>query len=149
MERAQKESSRAKRMAEQLQDTTQLLERLRQQRATPATADSELQVCEGLLCCECFCLVSWWEQVLTCLSNVQQALPCKANRLHEWPALRPVCHGMQAECTALRAMINCNVCHQRQKDVVITKCWHMFCQHCIRRNLGAHTRSAHCIERCG
>ena len=42
----------------------------------------------------------------------------------------------QAECTALRAMVNCNVCHQRQKDVIITKCWHMFCQHCIRRNLG-------------
>lgn len=43
---------------------------------------------------------------------------------------------MQAENAALRAMINCNVCHQRQKDVVITKCWHMFCQHCIKRNLG-------------
>lgn len=43
---------------------------------------------------------------------------------------------LQAENAALRAMINCNVCHQRQKDVVITKCWHMFCQHCIKRNLG-------------
>ncbi|KAI3432441.1 hypothetical protein D9Q98_003994 [Chlorella vulgaris] len=47
---------------------------------------------------------------------------------------------LQAECTALRAMINCNVCHQRQKDVVITKCWHMFCQHCIRRNLDSRHR---------
>lgn len=45
-------------------------------------------------------------------------------------------HLLQAECSALRAMINCNVCHQRQKDVIITKCWHMFCQQCIKRNLG-------------
>lgn len=37
-------------------------------------------------------------------------------------------------------MINCNVCHQRQKDVIITKCWHMFCQHCIKRNLGGRRR---------
>ena len=37
-------------------------------------------------------------------------------------------------------MINCNVCHQRQKDVIITKCWHMFCQHCIKRNLGGCAR---------
>ncbi|PSC73290.1 E3 ubiquitin-ligase BRE1-like 2 isoform A [Micractinium conductrix] len=47
---------------------------------------------------------------------------------------------LQAECTALRAMINCNVCHQRQKDVIITKCWHMFCQHCIKRNLDSRHR---------
>lgn len=56
----------------------------------------------------------------------------RASRPSPCPRLRRV----QAECSALRAMINCNVCHQRQKDVVITKCWHMFCQQCIKRNLG-------------
>ncbi|KAL4423868.1 hypothetical protein ABPG75_001169 [Micractinium tetrahymenae] len=87
-ERAQKESSKARRLEEQLQDAQQRLERLRQQQSSPAAADSELQ----------------------------------------------------AENAALRAMINCNVCHQRQKDVVITKCWHMFCQHCIKRNLESRHR---------
>ena len=60
---------------------------------------------------------------------------------------------MQAECAALRNMINCNVCHQRQKDVVITKCWHMFCNHCIQRNLGGWVvavgqagRQADCVQ---
>jgi len=55
------------------------------------------------------------------------------------PLLHPSSHApssCQAECSALRAMINCNVCHQRQKDTIITKCWHMFCQQCIRTNLG-------------
>lgn len=101
---------------------------------------------------------------------------------------------LQAECDALRKLINCNVCHQRQvrpcaggdgvcgvgvapkwphcaascsdrthpypqrtatppptfspgpllpapqKDVVITKCWHMFCGECIRRNLETRHR---------
>ncbi|GAB4815094.1 hypothetical protein N2152v2_002140 [Parachlorella kessleri] len=47
---------------------------------------------------------------------------------------------LQAECDALRKLINCNVCHQRQKDVVITKCWHMFCNECIRRNLETRHR---------
>ena len=51
-------------------------------------------------------------------------------------AARPLPPRSQAECSALRAMINCNVCHQRQKDVIITKCWHMFCNQCIKRNLG-------------
>ena len=58
--------------------------------------------------------------------------------LHSPPACVRACVRVcvQAECSALRNMINCNVCHQRQKDVVITKCWHMFCNHCIQRNLG-------------
>ncbi|PRW61074.1 E3 ubiquitin- ligase BRE1-like 2 [Chlorella sorokiniana] len=87
-EKAQKDGARLRRMEEQLQDAQQRLERIRQQNASPAAVDTELQ----------------------------------------------------AECSALRAMINCNVCHQRQKDVIITKCWHMFCQHCIKRNLESRHR---------
>eukprot|EP00887_Chlorella_sp_A99_P005997 scaffold27.g5997.t1 len=47
---------------------------------------------------------------------------------------------LQRETEALRKMVNCNVCHQRQKDVIITKCWHMFCNHCIKRNLESRHR---------
>lgn len=47
---------------------------------------------------------------------------------------------LAAECSALRKMVNCNVCHQRQKAVIITKCFHMFCNHCIKRNLESRHR---------
>ena len=45
-----------------------------------------------------------------------------------------------AELEGLRTLLRCNVCHQRQKDVIITKCWHMFCHHCIKRNLETRNR---------
>jgi E3 ubiquitin-protein ligase BRE1 len=32
------------------------------------------------------------------------------------------------------------VCQERQKSVIITKCWHMFCQPCIKRNLESRHR---------
>lgn len=47
---------------------------------------------------------------------------------------------MQTELKMLRTLLNCNVCHERQKDVIITKCWHMFCEPCIKRNLDARNR---------
>uniref|UniRef100_A0A1D1ZRY0 E3 ubiquitin protein ligase n=1 Tax=Auxenochlorella protothecoides TaxID=3075 RepID=A0A1D1ZRY0_AUXPR len=47
---------------------------------------------------------------------------------------------LTAEAAALRKMVNCSVCHQRQKDVIITKCYHMFCAQCIKRNLESRHR---------
>jgi E3 ubiquitin-protein ligase BRE1 len=55
-----------------------------------------------------------------------------------------------AECTALRKMVNCNVCHTRLKDRIITKCNHIFCSQCIEANLATrHRKCPGCAERFG
>ena len=47
---------------------------------------------------------------------------------------------LQEENDAMRQLLNCNVCHERQKNVIITKCCHVFCDKCIKRNLDARNR---------
>eukprot|EP00884_Botryococcus_braunii_P022342 jgi/Botrbrau1/8792/Bobra.0330s0023.1 len=47
---------------------------------------------------------------------------------------------MQSEIKGLRIRLNCNVCQEREKNVIITKCWHMFCEPCIKKNLDARNR---------
>lgn len=57
---------------------------------------------------------------------------------------------LMAECTALRKMVNCNVCHTRLKDRIITKCNHIFCSQCIEANLATrHRKCPGCAERFG
>lgn len=47
---------------------------------------------------------------------------------------------LSEEVEAMRKLLNCNVCHERQKSVIITKCCHVFCERCIKRNLEARNR---------
>lgn len=37
-----------------------------------------------------------------------------------------------------KVTLKCSVSHGRPKDVVITKCYHLFCGPCIQRNLEIH-----------
>jgi E3 ubiquitin-protein ligase BRE1 len=46
----------------------------------------------------------------------------------------------EGELDALRTLLRCSVCHERQKSVILTKCWHMFCAPCIKRNLDSRHR---------
>ena len=46
----------------------------------------------------------------------------------------------ESELEAMRTLLRCNVCHERQKSVIITKCWHMFCSTCIKRSLDSRNR---------
>lgn len=48
--------------------------------------------------------------------------------------------GLSADAISYRNMLRCKVCETRQKEVVITKCYHMFCQPCIRANLDTRHR---------
>ncbi|KMZ73224.1 E3 ubiquitin-protein ligase BRE1-like 2 [Zostera marina] len=41
----------------------------------------------------------------------------------------------QEEIKECKAILKCGVCFDRPKEVVITKCFHLFCSKCIRRNL--------------
>lgn len=42
---------------------------------------------------------------------------------------------LQEEIKEYKSMVRCSVCHDRLKEVVITKCFHLFCGPCIQRNL--------------
>ncbi|XP_059665044.1 E3 ubiquitin-protein ligase BRE1-like 2 isoform X2 [Cornus florida] len=42
---------------------------------------------------------------------------------------------LQDEIKDCKAILKCGVCFDRPKEVVITKCYHLFCNPCIQRNL--------------
>ncbi|XP_052183400.1 E3 ubiquitin-protein ligase BRE1-like 2 isoform X2 [Diospyros lotus] len=42
---------------------------------------------------------------------------------------------LQDEIKECKAILKCGVCFDRPKEVVITKCYHLFCSPCIQRNL--------------
>lgn len=42
---------------------------------------------------------------------------------------------LQEEIKEYKSILKCSVCHDRPKEVVITKCFHLFCSPCIQRNL--------------
>eukprot|EP00246_Nothoceros_aenigmaticus_P004794 TRINITY_DN1649_c0_g2_i2.p1 TRINITY_DN1649_c0_g2~~TRINITY_DN1649_c0_g2_i2.p1 ORF type:complete len:188 (+),score=43.15 TRINITY_DN1649_c0_g2_i2:113-676(+) len=42
---------------------------------------------------------------------------------------------LQEEIKEYKAILKCSVCHDRRKEVVITKCYHLFCAQCIQRTL--------------
>ncbi|KAM3354324.1 hypothetical protein ACQJBY_025161 [Aegilops geniculata] len=42
---------------------------------------------------------------------------------------------LQDEINDCKAILKCGVCFDRPKEVVITKCFHLFCSTCIQRNL--------------
>ncbi|KAE9033529.1 hypothetical protein PR003_g8701 [Phytophthora rubi] len=44
------------------------------------------------------------------------------------------------ELRDLQKLVNCSVCQDRRKDVIITKCHHMFCKECIENNLKSRNR---------
>ena len=46
----------------------------------------------------------------------------------------------------LRALVKCSQCHERNKNVVITKCFHAFCSVCVDENLAVRNRKC---PRCG
>ncbi|OUS48792.1 hypothetical protein BE221DRAFT_67900 [Ostreococcus tauri] len=48
---------------------------------------------------------------------------------------------LQAEVDAYKHVLNCNVCQgERQKAVIITRCWHMFCEECVQKRIASRAR---------
>ena len=54
--------------------------------------------------------------------------------------------GLTAEVEAMRQIIYCNVCHEKQKNTVIVKCGHVFCNSCIQKRVDGRDRKC---PRCG
>ncbi|KAL9386220.1 hypothetical protein Peur_019344 [Populus x canadensis] len=42
---------------------------------------------------------------------------------------------LQDEIKDCKSMLKCSVCSDRPKEVVIVKCYYLFCNPCIQRNL--------------
>jgi E3 ubiquitin-protein ligase BRE1 len=47
---------------------------------------------------------------------------------------------LEAENRAMRKLLLCSLCDERQKNVVITKCYHMFCNVCVETALAGRNR---------
>eukprot|EP01018_Ginkgo_biloba_P001761 Gb_15023 [translate_table: standard] len=60
------------------------------------------------------------------------SLNSKVSRLNDGGT---VAEKLQEEIKAYKQILKCSVCHDRSKEVVITKCFHLFCAPCIQRNL--------------
>ncbi|XP_024390952.1 E3 ubiquitin-protein ligase BRE1-like 2 [Physcomitrium patens] len=64
-----------------------------------------------------------------------EALNNKLSRLRSHHERGPAIERLQEDIKEYKAILKCSVCHDRAKDVVITKCFHLFCGPCIQRNL--------------
>ncbi|XP_020263508.1 E3 ubiquitin-protein ligase BRE1-like 1 [Asparagus officinalis] len=47
---------------------------------------------------------------------------------------------LKQEVTEYRGILKCRICHDRQKEVVIAKCYHLFCSQCVQRTLESRHR---------
>lgn len=74
------------------------------------------------------------------LEEENKILCSKVDKMKKSFGSTAVVKELQDEVDAMRTLLNCNVCHERQKNVIITKCCHMFCQKCIQRSLETRNR---------
>ncbi|KAJ9171209.1 hypothetical protein P3X46_014604 [Hevea brasiliensis] len=47
---------------------------------------------------------------------------------------------LQQELKEYREIVKCSICLERPKEVVITKCYHLFCNPCVQRIMGSRHR---------
>uniref|UniRef100_A0A0D9W7W9 E3 ubiquitin protein ligase n=1 Tax=Leersia perrieri TaxID=77586 RepID=A0A0D9W7W9_9ORYZ len=64
----------------------------------------------------------------------------KASSLRAKARESAVLEKLRHEVKEYRGILKCGICHDRQKEVVITKCYHLFCNPCIQKSLGNRQR---------
>lgn len=69
-----------------------------------------------------------------------EVLARKATRLSAHSEGSSLLEKLQQEITEYKEILKCRICHDRQKEVVITKCYHLFCATCIQRTLESRQR---------
>jgi E3 ubiquitin-protein ligase BRE1 len=47
---------------------------------------------------------------------------------------------LQEECASMKRIILCSVCNKIPKQVVLSKCWHLFCKECVGKRLTGRSR---------
>lgn len=67
-----------------------------------------------------------------------------SSALQQSPATASANSGMtdleRFELLELQKLVKCSVCQDRRKNVIISKCFHMFCKECMDTNLKARNR---------
>ncbi|KAK7395594.1 hypothetical protein VNO78_16158 [Psophocarpus tetragonolobus] len=64
----------------------------------------------------------------------------KFSRLKEQNESSSLTERLQQELEEYREIIKCSICQDRAKQVVITKCFHLFCYSCIQKVAGSRRR---------
>ncbi|KAK7373463.1 hypothetical protein VNO80_06872 [Phaseolus coccineus] len=64
----------------------------------------------------------------------------KFSRLKEQNEGSSVTEKLHQELEEYMEIIKCSICHDRAKEVVITKCYHLFCYSCIQKVAGSRHR---------
>jgi E3 ubiquitin-protein ligase BRE1 len=69
-----------------------------------------------------------------------QAAQAKLGRMRRGHDAAGAARELELELAAVRKQLKCSVCCEREKCVVIKKCWHMFCRECVDRVIEARSR---------
>lgn len=64
----------------------------------------------------------------------------KASRLRAQTEGSSIVDKLRQELREYRDILKCGICHERPKEVVITKCYHLFCNPCVQRIIEARNR---------
>ncbi|XP_042959417.1 E3 ubiquitin-protein ligase BRE1-like 1 isoform X2 [Carya illinoinensis] len=64
----------------------------------------------------------------------------KASRLRAETEGSSIVEKLQEELREYRDILKCSICLDRTKEVVITKCYHLFCNPCVQRIIGTRHR---------
>ncbi|XP_062184470.1 E3 ubiquitin-protein ligase BRE1-like 1 [Phragmites australis] len=65
-----------------------------------------------------------------------ELMSSKASSLRAKADESVVLEKLRHEVREYRGILKCGICHDRQKEVVIAKCYHLFCNQCIQKSLG-------------
>ncbi|XP_057998195.1 E3 ubiquitin-protein ligase BRE1-like 1 isoform X3 [Hevea brasiliensis] len=64
----------------------------------------------------------------------------KVSRLRAQTEGSSIVEKLQQELKEYREIVKCSICLERPKEVVITKCYHLFCNPCVQRIMGSRHR---------
>ncbi|MCO5560588.1 hypothetical protein L7F22_014203 [Adiantum nelumboides] len=67
-------------------------------------------------------------------------LNMKAGRLNVHHDSGALVEKLQEEIKEYKAILKCGICNDRSKEVVITKCFHLFCNPCVQKSLDSRHR---------
>lgn len=73
------------------------------------------------------------------LEEEHKVLAARVDKLRKSVA-SGVAKELQDEVDEMRNQLVCSVCHTERKNVIITRCFHMFCHGCIQKNLDNRQR---------
>lgn len=74
------------------------------------------------------------------LEEDHQGLQNRLERLRKFENSGAADGALREEVAAQKKLLRCGVCNSKQKDCIITKCWHIFCSACIKANLDTRHR---------